>query len=162
MLTPFASMLQLQRTTSENPSFVELVKQLDVYVTAMDGEDHAFYAQYNHIDKIRHVVVAYDGETALGCGAIKKFDAITMEVKRMYTSPEGRGRGIASKILHELERWAAELSCEYCILETGRQYENAIRLYKKAGYTVIENYGQYANMASSICFAKQLQKQPTT
>ncbi|MEQ8807610.1 MAG: GNAT family N-acetyltransferase, partial [Imperialibacter sp.] len=141
-------MIQLQRTASENPDFVKLVKQLDVYVTAMDGEDHAFYAQYNHIDKIRHVVVAYDGETALGCGAIKKFDATTMEVKRMYTAPEGRGQGIASKILQELERWATELSYEYCILETGRQYENAIRLYIKAGYTEIENYGQYVNMTS--------------
>jgi len=155
-------LLQLQRTTSENPAFVELVRQLDVYVTAMDGEDHAFYAQYNHIDKIRHVVVAYDGETAIGCGAIKKFDTATMEVKRMYTAPEGRGQGIASKILQELERWATELSYEYCILETGRQYENAIRLYIKAGYTEIENYGQYVNMTSSICFAKQLRTQTTT
>lgn len=155
-------MLHLQRTTSENPAFVELVKQLDVYVTAMDGEDHAFYAQYNHIDKIKHVVVAYDGETALGCGAIKKFDTATLEVKRMYTAPEGRGQRIASKILHELERWATELSCEHCILETGRQYENAIRLYIKAGYTEIENYGQYVNMTSSICFAKQLRTQTTT
>ncbi|MEQ9376890.1 MAG: GNAT family N-acetyltransferase [Imperialibacter sp.] len=155
-------MIQFKRTTSENPDFIKLVKQLDVYVTAMDGEEHAFYAQFNQIDEIRHVVVAYDGETALGCGAIKRFDATTMEVKRMYTSPEGRGRGVASKILQELERWATDLSYEYCILETGIQYENAIRLYKKSGYTVIENYGQYANMASSICFAKQLRTQTTT
>jgi putative acetyltransferase len=152
-------MIQFQRTTSDNPDFIRLVTQLDVYVAKMDGDDHAFYAQFNHIDEIKHVVVAYDGKRAIGCGAIKKFDASSMEVKRIYTAPEGRGLGVASKVLRELEQWASELSYEKCILETGRQYENAIRLYKKAGYSEIENYGQYTNMISSICFAKQLHEQ---
>ncbi len=90
----------------------------------------------------------------MGCGAIKKYSLNIMEVKRMFTLPEVRGKGIATKILTELEVWAKELSCEKCILETGKKQSEAIELYKKSGYTVIPNYGQYEQIENSVCFEK--------
>ena len=79
-----------------------------------------------------------------------------MEIKRMYTSPESRGKGIASSVLSELEGWASELSYEKCILETGKKQPEAIGLYEKNGYKTIPNYGQYAGIENSLCFEKHL------
>ncbi|HEY8896311.1 MAG TPA: GNAT family N-acetyltransferase [Niastella sp.] len=144
------------RTNSENTDFIGLVKLLDADLAIRDGKDHSFYAQYNKIDKIKHVVVAYENDKAIACGAIKEFAPEVMEVKRMYTLPENRGKGIAQKLLTELERWAKELSYAKCILETGKKQPEAIQLYKKSGYTIIPNYGQYAGIENSVCFEKEL------
>jgi len=92
----------------------------------------------------------------LGCGAIKEYNGDTMEIKRMYVSPDNRKKGIATKILTELENWARELSYAKCILETGKRQPEAIELYKKNGYKLIPNYGQYTEMENSLCFEKQV------
>jgi GNAT superfamily N-acetyltransferase len=149
-------MIKLKRTNSENRDFIELVKLLDKALAIVDGKDHGFYSQFNKIDNIRYVIVAYEDEKAVGCGAIKEFGQDTMEVKRMYVSPENRKKGIASEILNELEKWAHELSYGKCILETGKRQYEAIGLYKKSGYKLIPNYGQYANVENSLCFEKIL------
>ncbi|HET9911966.1 MAG TPA: GNAT family N-acetyltransferase [Anaerolineales bacterium] len=151
-------MIRIIRTNSDNHDFVQLVKHLDADLAERDGEDHSFYAQFNKIDKIKYVVVAYENDQPVGCGAIKEYAPDTMEIKRMYTSPESRGKGIASKVLRELEAWAAELSYEKCILETGKKQPEAIGLYKKNGYKIIPNYGQYAEIENSICFEKPIQQ----
>jgi GNAT superfamily N-acetyltransferase len=92
----------------------------------------------------------------VGCGAIKEFDPVTMEVKRMYVKNEDRGRGIASTILKALEQWASDLGYQRCILETGIRQLSAIALYKKNNYKVMNNYGQYTGVPESVCFEKQL------
>ena len=149
-------MITIIRTNSDNQDFVNLIKLLDADLAQRDGDDHPFYAQYNKITKIKYVVIAYDGNQPVSCGAVKEYDANTMEVKRMYTTPESRGRSIASQVLTELETWAAELSYEKCILETGKKQPEAIRLYEKNGYKLIPNYGQYAEIENSGCFEKNL------
>jgi len=147
-------MIGIIRTNSDNRDFIELVKYLDSDLAERDGNDHSFYAQFNKIDKIKYVVVAYENGRPAGCGAIKEYSSNAVEVKRMYTLPEHRGKGIASKILTELEVWARELSFEKCILETGRMQPEAIRLYQKNGYKIIPNYEQYAEVENSVCFEK--------
>jgi len=149
-------MIKIIRTTSENPDFIALVKLLDAYLAVLDGEDHLFYAQFNKLDKIMNVVLAYENGTPVGCGAIKEFGTDTMEVKRMYVLPLSRKMGIASSILSELENWACELSYARCILETGKMQKAAIGLYLKSGYKVIPNYGQYTGVENSVCFEKDL------
>ena len=149
-------MVKLLRTDSENPDFIELVKYLDADLAERDGIDHSFYAQFNKIDKIKYAVVAYENGIPRGCGAIKEYNPNTMEIKRMYTSPGSRGKGIAAKVLTELEKWATELSCKKCILETGKRQPEAIGLYKKNGYKLIPNYGQYAEIENSLCFEKEI------
>jgi GNAT superfamily N-acetyltransferase len=151
-------MIRIIRTNSEDQDFVQLVRHLDADLAERDGEDHSFYAQFNKIDKIKHAVVTYEDDRPVGCGAIKEYAPDTMEIKRMYTLPESRGKGIASKILRELEAWAVELSYKKCILETGKKQPEAIGLYKKNGYQIIPNYGQYAEIENSICFEKPIQQ----
>lgn len=149
-------MLRLFRTDSSHPDFIALVAQLDADLAERDGKDHAFYAQFNKIDNIPNVVIAYVGETAVACGAVKPFDNETMEVKRMFVRPEQRGKGIASAVLAELEQWAADLLYQRCVLETGKRQEEAIHVYQKNGYRQTPNYGQYIGIENSLCFDKML------
>lgn len=149
-------MMHLVRTNSENIDFVNLVKQLDAYLKITDGDEHEFYNQYNNIDVLKHTVVAYLDNKPVGCGAFKEFEKGSVEIKRMFTEPDARGKGIASKILQELETWAKELNYKACILETGIRQTEAVAFYKKSNYTIIPNYGQYKNIANSLCFKKIL------
>jgi GNAT superfamily N-acetyltransferase len=149
-------MLLLQRTDASNADFRKLVELLDAELSVRDGDEHPFFAQFNKLDSIPWVVVAYENGLPVGCGAIKKYADDTVEVKRMFTHPTSRGKGIASFVLTELEKWAAELGFTKCILETGIRQPEAIALYHKCGYLRIPNYGQYEASVSSLCFEKKL------
>lgn len=149
-------MAHLIRTDSENQDFRYLVQFLDRELAERDGDDHAFYHQFNKIDMIKHVVVAYLDHTPAGCGAIKEYESGIAEVKRMFVLPKQRGQGIASQVLQELELWAAALNYHTLILETGLAQPEAIALYSKSGYQTIPNYGQYAGVENSVCMKKTL------
>ena len=149
-------MITIARTDSDNPDFIFLVKLLDADLAQRDGAEHSFYAQFNKIDRIKHVILAYENERPLGCGAMKEYARDTMEIKRMYVPPANRKKGIATTVLSELEKWAGELSYAKCILETGKREPEAIGLYKKNGYKMIPNYGQYVGVENSVCFEKEL------
>jgi GNAT superfamily N-acetyltransferase len=146
----------IRRTTSDDVDFNKLVTLLDRELAMRDGSEHSFYAQFNTLDKIKNVVVYYEGGVAIGCGAFKKFDAKTVEVKRMFVQHHARGKGIGAVILRELESWARELQYTASILETGKKQPEAIRLYEKAGYATIPNFGQYKNVDNSICMKKSI------
>jgi putative acetyltransferase len=149
-------MITTTRTNSDDFDFQILVKELDAELRIKDGDQHGFYSQYNKIDKIKYVIVAYDEDQPVGCGAIKELDADSMEVKRMFVPHDKRGKGIASIILKELENWAQELNYKKCVLETGKRQPDAIALYTKNGYKLIPNYGQYIGVENSVCFEKGL------
>lgn len=149
-------MINLLRTNSDNSDFQALVKELDIDLAIRDGEEHCFFAQFNKIDAIKHVVVAYQGNDAVGCGAVKAYADKVMEVKRMFVPMAMRSKGVASRVLQELENWSRELGFEKCILETGKKQPEAIGLYKKNNYIQIPNFGQYADVESSVCFEKAI------
>lgn len=149
-------MLNVHRTTSDHSDFRSLVVLLDQDLALRDGAEHAFYAQFNKIDSINNVVVAFCDEQAVGCGAFKFYADKVVEVKRMFVVPGHRGRGIAATVLRELETWATELGCTECVLETGKKQPEAIRLYTKSGYEIIPNYGQYEGVENSVCMRKIL------
>lgn len=149
-------MITIKRTTSGNSDFAELVKKLDAELKIRDGDDHAFYAQFNKTATLQEVLVAYDDKVPVGSGALRKYTTDTAEIKRMYVIPSRRGEGIASKILVALETWCVELGYKQAILETGKNQPEAITLYKKNNYHLIANYGQYQKMEQSVCFEKSL------
>ena len=148
--------LRTARTDANDPAFRELVVALDMDLAIRDGNEHAFFAQFNKLHDIKHVVVVMDGDRPVGCGAFKPFRDGAVEVKRMYVPPTHRQKGIASLVLGELERWAHELGYQRCVLETGTKQPEAIALYSKRGYQAIPNYGQYVGVESSVCFEKKL------
>jgi len=152
--------LTLIRTDSDHADFRALVALLDKDLAVRDGEDHTFYAQFNKVDAIKEVVVAYQYENPVGCGAIKPFSATEAEVKRMFIHSDHRKQGIAAKVLNELEHWAAELGFSACVLETGKKQPEAIALYQKVGYHITPNYGQYIGVDNSVCMHKTLNPKP--
>lgn len=149
-------MLTLIRTQSTNPDFISLVQQLDQDLAERDGKEHVFYAQFNTLTAIQHVIVAYENEQPVACGAMKELDKNTTEIKRMFTVPTHRAKGIASQVLGELEIWAKEAGYTACRLETGKRQPEAIAVYQKNGYVQIPNYGQYAGIENSVCFEKKI------
>ena len=66
-------MTEFRRTNSENIDFRNLVKELDKILAVLDGDDHAFFDQFNQLDTIKYVIVVYLEEEAIGCGAIKEY-----------------------------------------------------------------------------------------
>jgi putative acetyltransferase len=150
------SNLTLIRTNSDNPDFRQLVILLDKDLAVRDGDEHAFYAQFNKVDAIKEVVIAFENEITVACGAIKLFSGTAAEVKRMFVHPDYRKQGIAAKVLSELENWAAELGFSRTVLETGKKQPEAIALYQKSGYKITPNYGQYIGVDNSVCMAKSL------
>lgn len=150
-------MIQLVKADASHKDFIALVAQLDADLAEKNGEEHSFYHQYNQLDHIKFVVLLYESKAAVACGAIKKFDDRTMEIKRMYTIPNKRGKGYAKLILKVLEEWVRDMAYQKCILETGIKQKEALRLYQQMDYKVIPNYGQYKGVAGSFCFEKQFE-----
>ena len=146
----------LLRTTSDDQAFRELVILLDQELAVHNGDKNDFFVQFNKIDKIRHAIVAMDGERPVGIGALRAFDDETMEVKRMFVPKDLRGKGIAAEVLRGLEEWARELGYRYTVLETATYLPAAVKLYERSGYERIPNYGQYVGVETSVCMRKTL------
>jgi GNAT superfamily N-acetyltransferase len=151
--------MKLKRTNSDDPDFRRLVVDLDKYLAEVDGDEHSYYAQFNGIAEIPNVVVAYEHDEPVGCGAFKRYDDSTVEIKRMYVAPEQRGKRIGGQILSELESWASQLGYAATILETGHKQVAAVTLYRNSGYEVIPNYDQYVGVENSVCMKKLLSKE---
>ncbi len=152
-------MITIKRTNSNDPAFQELVKALDLELQKRDGEEHAFYAQLNKTDHIKHVIVAWENNEAVGCGALRTYTDDTMEVKRMFVPLQHRRKGIASVVLSELENWCRELGYQKCILETGKNQPEAIAMYQRNQYKIIPNFGKYTGVENSVCFEKDFSKE---
>jgi putative acetyltransferase len=149
-------MVLLRRTNSENSDFKKLVWSLDQDLNSRYQKDQEEYDKFNKIDLLDTVVIAYLNDQAVGCGCFKKYNEFTIEIKRMFVNPDMRGKGIAKKILSELELWGIQLGFTNAILETGIGQPEAIGLYEKLGYKRIPNYDQYAGMPGSVCMKKEI------
>ncbi|AZB35294.1 GNAT family N-acetyltransferase [Chryseobacterium bernardetii] len=148
--------MTIHRTDSHSSDFKNLVKSLDATLAHHNGDNDDFFAQFNKIDTIKNCIVAYIDEVPAACGAFKELSEDTVEIKRMFTNPEFRKRGLGSSIVGELENWAKELGYKKAVLETSKDLTNAISVYEKSGFKRIPNYGQYVGVDSSVCFEKRL------
>ena len=101
-------------------------------------------------------LVARDGKRAVGCGAIRMLDRRTAEAKRMYVEPDQRGKGVGWAVLAGLEAAAKQLGVRRLVLETGIHQHAALSLYRRAGFTQVACWGEYASSPTSICFEKPL------
>jgi len=88
------------------------------------------------------VVLLDDGQTVAG-GGIRRRQHDTCEVKRMWTSPGYRRRGLASTVLAALEDVARRLGYTRVQLETGPSQPEAIAMYGHLGYRAIPPFGPY-------------------
>ena len=86
------------------------------------------------------LLVAFDGDDPVACGAVRVIGAGVAEIKRMYVAPRARGQGLGRTLLGELERGAAQLGCRTVRLDTMAQMAEAGALYRSAGYEPIADY----------------------
>lgn len=148
--------IKVSKTNSENKDFVALIAALDKSLWERYPELKANYWGNNVIELNPNVVIVYLDNKAVACGCFKEYDKNTIELKRMFVSPEVRGMGLAKKVIHELELWAGELGFSFSILETLYKQKEAISLYQKAGYSIVANYDPYVGLENSICMKKQI------
>ena len=145
-------------TDGSSLDFMELCHELDDFLNELVGgeENRAEYILYNQLDDIHNVIVAYDDDIPVGSVSFKKYDDECAEVKRVFVKEEYRNKGIANELMELLENTAREQGYRYLILESGAPLVAAMALYRKIGYKVISNYGQYRDMPDSICMKKKL------
>ena len=145
-------------TDGSNKDFIGLCHMLDDFLNELVGgeQNRAQYIPYNKLDDIHDVILAYDGDISVGCASFKKYDEENAEVKRVFIKDEYRGRGISKTLMSMLEERARKQGYYYLILESGEPLVAAMALYRKLGYKVIPNYGQYKDMSESICMRKEL------
>lgn len=145
-------------TNGENMDFVMLCRKLDSALDELVGGKFKRdeYIQYNLRDSIHDVIIAYRNGIPVGCGAYKMYDEEHAELKRIFTDGTCRNMGLGSELVRRLEAKAKINGYKWCILETGEPLEAACHIYTKAGYKVIPNYGQYANMPASICMQHKI------
>nr|WP_315032796.1 GNAT family N-acetyltransferase [uncultured Chryseobacterium sp.] len=148
--------MTIKRLDSTHPHFQSLVKHLDATLAEHNGDDNDFFTQFNTIDTLKQCIVIYVDEVPAACGAFKVFSENTVEIKRMYTDPQFRKRGLASALVTELENWAKEMGFQKAILETSKELTSAISVYEKSGFYKIPNYGQYIEVDTSVCYEKEL------
>ena len=135
-----------------------MCRLLDDFLNERAGgeENRAEYISYNLTDDIHDVIIAYDNDVPVGAAGFKKYDDECAEVKRVFVKREYRRKGIASRLMRLLENAASERGYKYLLLESGEPLAEAMALYRKIGYRVIANYGQYKDMPSSVCMKKEL------
>jgi len=105
-------------------------------------------------------LVATRAGEPVGCGAVRRIEAETGEIKRMYVSPEARGHGVGRAVLAALETEARAPGLARLVLETGIRQPEAIALYERAGFSRIPAFGEYVNSPVSVCMAKDLAPRP--
>ncbi|MCI8781418.1 MAG: GNAT family N-acetyltransferase [Lachnospiraceae bacterium] len=152
------SLMDFKRTDGKDKDFIENCRLLDIDLDRRVGKKikRDKYKKFNQIDEIQQAIVVYEGNKAVGGGAIRRYNDEDIELKRVFVHAEYQGQGIGSKLVSLLIEWAMELGYKRMILETGELLAESCAVYKKLGFQVISNYGPYVDMEESLCMAKEL------
>jgi len=146
-----------KETDGEDPDFALLCHYLDEDLDQLVGAgNRSIYNQYNKRDGIRDAIVVYCQGKPVACGSFKMYDEEHVELKRMFTLLPYRRLGLGGEVVRRLEAKAKIRGYKFCILETGIPLEAACIMYQKAGYKIIPNYGQYADMPNSVCMERKI------
>ena len=151
-------MLIYKWTDGNDIDFQKFYMKTEEYYSNIVGgiENRKEFIPYNISECITEVLIAYiDGE-AVGCAGLKKYSEIDVEIKRVWVEPEQRGHHIALDMMAQIEERASNDGYKRTILQTREIMKNAVELYKKLGYTKIDNYPPYDKLDGAICFAKEL------
>lgn len=148
--------INVVKTTSENPDFITLIKIFDTFLWERYPELKKDYWGNNLIEFNANVVLVYLDGKAVASGCFKKYNEDTVELKRMFVSPEARGLGLAQLVIKELEEEAKNQGFARMILETLYKQIEAISLYEKVGFLIVDNYEPYIGLSNSICMSKTI------
>jgi GNAT superfamily N-acetyltransferase len=152
--------ITIARADLTAPTSLALIAALNAELAAMYPEPGANHFRLDP-DEIAPgkgaFLVVYQEGTPVGCGALRRLDADTGELKRMYMSPTLRGRGVGRQLVAALEAEARALGLRRLVLETGTRQHAALALYRKTGFEPIPIYGEYCcSPETSVCLGKDL------
>jgi GNAT superfamily N-acetyltransferase len=141
----------------DDPVTQQLVAQVQQeYLARYGGEDHTPVDPEEFAPPRGVFLVGTVSGVPVACGGWRAYAEAEAEIKRMYVSPEHRGRGLSRVLLDELERTATAAGFVRLRLETGDRQPEALGLYESSGWTRIKNYGIHKDEPGSICFGKEL------
>ena len=145
-------------TNGNNEDFQKFyIKTEEFYSSIVGGlKNRAAFVPYNISVSITDVLITSVSGVAVGCAGLKAYSDSDVEIKRVWVDPEFRGNHISTAMMDALEKRALELGFKRAILQTRPQMEEAVRLYTKRGYVLIDNYPPYDKLEGAICFAKEL------
>jgi putative acetyltransferase len=153
--------LVIERISAPTPELRELIGELDAVLGAAyePHQRHGLSLDQLFEPHVRFFLARLDG-AAVACGGVALFEDYA-EVKRMYTRPAVRGRGIAKAVLRRLEEEARVSGKTVLRLETGHLQPEAVGLYRRAGFVSRGPFGHYAQMPArdielSLFFEKPL------
>ena len=152
--------LEMRRATLVSADAMQLISALNAELQMLFPEPGATHFSLTD-EQLKPgggaLIVAYLEDIPVGCGAVRRIDKNTAEIKRMYVVPQNRGQGIGRALVEALEREARLLGIKKVVLETGTRLARAISLYEAMGYAPIPLFGEYlASPETSLCFGKPL------
>ena len=148
--------MEVRLVGPDSQDYAMLAQKLDEYYFELVGDIQFKYAEVNKPHNMNAVCVVYEGEEPIACGAWKKIDDETAEIKRIYVLPEHRRKGAASMIVTAMEADAAKTGRKRFILETARTTADSASLYLSLGYEEIDYYGSPAGAENCRCFKKEI------
>lgn len=156
--------LTLERVPYADPAVVALTAQVQAYYREVYGaQDDAPLAEEEFaLPTGAFLLARLDGEP-VGMGGWRTSPGVVAlggeraaELRRMYTAPAARHRGVARALLGELERIAAEHGADVMVLSTGARQPDAIALYRACGYVDIAEFGHWAGWDGIVCLGRRL------
>lgn len=152
--------INIRRSTLTSPDAARLIAALNAELTTTfpePGATHFSLSDTQVVPGDGAFLVAWLNDMAVGCGAVRRLNQTTAEIKRMYVDPSVRSRGIGRALVEALEREARLTGLTTIVLETGTRLAAAIRLYETMGYARIPLFGEYLSSPdTSLCFGKSL------
>ena len=148
--------MRLEFVGPESADFRTLAAALDAYYFTLVGDIQLKYAEPNRPENMSALLVAYAGDTPIGCGAWKAVDGETAEIKRIFVDPAYRRKGAATAIIRMLESDVLASGRHKLILETAVDTSGSHGLYLSLGYQLRDYYGSPAGAENCLCFHKEI------
>lgn len=142
-------------TNEKDERFIELARQLDDEYFQKHGDKVLKYKEYNDLKDPHIVILALNWQRPIACASFRILDKDTIEIRRVYVKKRYRRKGIAYKLVKQLEKLAMEENFRCSIIETGSANEAAINLYKKLDYERVDNFGFFKGDDMCICMRKE-------
>ena len=139
--------LTIERIAVPTDEIRELLAELDAALSGpyLPEQHHSLAPEQLFGSNMRFFTARVDG-LAVGCGGVAFYDGFA-EVKRMYTRPTARRRGVAAAVLRRLEGEAKEAGYSVLRLETGMYQDEAMSFYSREGFEQCDAFGDYVSMA---------------
>jgi putative acetyltransferase len=154
MLAPELPGFRIEPADPIGPVARALIERLCAEMSARYGTAPSPFSLSEAAEPRSTFLVAYLDGAPVGCGALRRIDGETAEIKRMYIAPEARRKGIARRIIRGLEEQAQAFGYRAIRLETGVRQPEAQSLYEAAGFHRIASFGPYMGNPTSVCFEK--------